>query len=188
MNWNTLRQSHKGHRYFWTIVPRETQFGKTGVAYRGFVLLSRFLNTTRVLDMAHRTEKNPGRSTSIWRQIFRQIQQLDDQPPQRTWLFPVLGSDGCSKLCVGTASPPLGAASPPQWASLAQKVDFLNGSLSSPQNLPEAASKGPRQPLRPLRHPLWDCAAPPGAALPLCYVFFGLGLKFPCRRPLHAFS
>jgi len=92
-----MRQIHKGHYYFWTIVLGKTQCGKTSAAYRGFVLLRKFLNTTGVPNLAHPTENKP-------------VQHQDEQTPQVTALFPVLRSDGCSKLCVGTASPPLRAA------------------------------------------------------------------------------
>lgn len=93
-------------------VLEKTQCGKTCAIDMRVLLLRRFLNTTRVPNPAHPGENKPNRSTSIRRQIFWRIQQLDEQTPQVTASSPVLCSDGYSQLCIGTVSPPLGVASP----------------------------------------------------------------------------
>ena len=64
MIYKCKNQSHQ-HSCFWTIVPKKTQFRKISATYRGFVLLRRFLNTTRVPNLAHSTENKPGRSTCV---------------------------------------------------------------------------------------------------------------------------
>ena len=114
---NKMRQSNKGHTYFWTNVPGKTKSWKTGAANMRVLLLSRFLNTTRVPNPAHPAEKSPGRSTSIQRQIFWLIQQQNDQTPQVVALSPMLHSSSCPQLYAETVSPPLRAASSPLGAA-----------------------------------------------------------------------
>ena len=102
-HWNKLRQ-HKGHRYFWMIVPRKTQCGKTCEAYMRVLLLRKFLNTTRVPKMAHRSKIILGSSTFLQRQIFRLISNRMIGPTV-TSIVPHLDNESCSKLSSGTASP-----------------------------------------------------------------------------------
>jgi len=99
INWE-----HKGNRYFWTIVPKKTQCGKTSAVDMRVLFLCSFLNTTRVLEMAHPSEIFLGRSTFLRRQIFwlisNQMNSLTMTSTAR-----LAGSESCSKLPSGTASP-----------------------------------------------------------------------------------
>jgi len=75
------------------------------------------------------------------------------KPQKWQLLFPMLGNDGCSKLCIGTASPS-------QWVSLAQKSICWTAALSAPQ-------KSPVLPLRDCVSPSSFCVTLSGAALSL---------------------
>lgn len=92
-------QKYKGNCYFWTIVLGKIQCEKTDAADMRILLLCRFMNTTRVLEMDHPSEIFLGRSTLLSRQIFQLIQQPDDWPHND---FDC--SLAVSKLTFGTAS------------------------------------------------------------------------------------